>query len=162
MDLLTKNSTQSVKNDILKFFNVDMCNSLHANDRIAFVYLCEKLSAKSSKRYFAETFLESYLSIIQSERYQGVLVALLKTVKQIRMRLDEPSQLQKIESFIVQQKSDKNRSQYLKEVGNINIHQFNSLYSLQRRRTRQYQKTHLGLRGRGLTLRGSKGNKLTN
>lgn len=101
MDLLTKNSSQSVKNEILRFFNVDLLNSLYANDRVNFVHLCHHLSAKSSKKYFADTFLESYLSILQSERYQGVLVALLKTAKDIRMRLEDPLHLQKLESFLV-------------------------------------------------------------
>lgn len=81
VDLLTKNSSQSVKNDILRYFNVELCTSLHANERITFVHFCEKLTLKSSKRYFTETFVDSYLQIIQSERYQGVLVALLKTAR---------------------------------------------------------------------------------
>ena len=116
MDILTRNSSQSVKSEILKHFNVDMVNSLHANDRITFVYFCAVLSAKTSKRYFADTFLDSYLTILQSERYQGVLVALLKTAKDFRLRMDDPVHLQKLETFINSQKSDKNRSNFLKEA----------------------------------------------
>ena len=101
VDLVTKNSSQILKNEILRFFNVDLLNSLYANDRVNFVHFCHHLSGKSSKKYFAETLLESYLSILQSERYQGVLIALLKTAKDIRMRIEDPLHLQKLESFIV-------------------------------------------------------------
>jgi len=93
VDILTKNSSQSVKNEILKFFNVDLVGSLFANDRVTFVYFCQDLCTKTSKKYFSETFLESYLSILQSERYQGVLVALLKTAKDFRIRLEDPVHL---------------------------------------------------------------------
>ena len=100
VDLLTKNSSQSVKNEIVKYFNLDLVNSLYANDRVNFVHFCHHLSSKSSKKYFSETFLESYLSILLSERYQSVLVALLKTAKDLRMRLEDTLHLQKLESFL--------------------------------------------------------------
>lgn len=89
-----------MKNEILRYFNVELLNSLYANDRVNFVHFCHHLSAKSSKKYFADTFLESYLSILQTERYQGVLVALLKTAKDLRMRIEDPLHLQKLESFL--------------------------------------------------------------
>jgi len=43
-------------------------------------------------------------------------VALLKTAKDYRIRMDDAVHLSKLESFINAQKSDKNRSNFLKEV----------------------------------------------
>ena len=64
IELLTKNSTQAIKSEILKFFNVDMANSLYTNDRVTFVNFCHRLIKLTSRKYFNDTFLDSYLSLL--------------------------------------------------------------------------------------------------
>ena len=64
IELLTKNSTQAIKSEILKFFNVDMANSLYTNDRVIFVNFCHRLIKLTSRKYFNDTFLDSYLNLL--------------------------------------------------------------------------------------------------
>lgn len=77
-----------------------MMNSLYSNDRVTFVTFCHKLIKLCSRKYFSETFLDSYLNLLQQERYTGVLIQLIKTAPDFRQTLEEPSHLQKFEAFL--------------------------------------------------------------
>ena len=44
--------------------NFDLSSSVQACERAIFVAFCDDLAPQVSKRYFAEAFLESYISLI--------------------------------------------------------------------------------------------------
>jgi hypothetical protein len=55
--------------------------------------------------------------MISQDRYAEVIVVIIKSLPDIRKRvIEDPSHLQKIETFISAQSSEKNRSKYIKEV----------------------------------------------
>ena len=96
-----------------------MMNSLYSNDRVTFVYFCHHLIKQTSRKYFTETFLDSYLNLLQQERYTGVLIQLVKTAPDFRITLEDHVHLTKFETFINGLRSEKTtRSSYIREVRN--------------------------------------------
>ena len=62
------------------------------------------------------------MNMISLDRYAEVIVAIIKSLPDVRKRvIEDSSHLQKIETFINAQSSEKNRSKYIKEVKLIDL-----------------------------------------
>ncbi|TNV85663.1 hypothetical protein FGO68_gene13354 [Halteria grandinella] len=79
---LTKNCSNQLRNDIHNYINIDLASSRAQTERAIFVEFCAEISKHISRRYFAEAFLESYVSLIQQERHLTVLISLIKHLPQ--------------------------------------------------------------------------------
>lgn len=102
---LTFNCTSQLRNDIHNYFNIELASSRAQAERAIFVEFCAEVSKSISRRYFAEAFLESFVSLTQQERHPTVLIAMIKHLPQIRHILEDPAALLKVEAFLVLNKN---------------------------------------------------------
>lgn len=88
-ELLTKQCSVSLRQDLHKFISSELANSKNSSERVIFIYLCQTLAPHVSKKYFAESFLETYVSLLAVERNQPVILAMIKTARNLRPQLEE-------------------------------------------------------------------------
>jgi hypothetical protein len=107
IEILTKNCNHALRMEIHKYINVEVASSIQANERAIFINFCHEIEPHISKRYFSEAFLDSYMNILTQERCQTVVIALLKSAKDIRRKLDDPPLLLKLDQFFAYWRGEK-------------------------------------------------------
>eukprot|EP00347_Sterkiella_histriomuscorum_P020758 403336584 len=115
IQILTSPCHSSTRSDIHQYMIFDMASSRSSFDRAQFIYFCQNLSTKISKRYFQEIFIDSYLSLLDDKQV-AVQVALVKSIKEIRFKIDDVLQINKIENYLNSIKSDPTRKEFIREI----------------------------------------------
>ncbi len=117
-ELLTKRCSVTLRQDIHKFISSELANGKTSSERIIFIYFCQNIASSISKKYFAESFLETYVSLLAVERNQSVIFAMIKTAEDLRPLLEEASHISKLEGLLTTWKADKKKCRYIQEVYN--------------------------------------------
>ena len=113
--ILTGNFNFNLKSDIHSFMNYEMVASRSSLDRSAYIYFCQEISTCISKKTFQDRLLENYLNLLEDKQI-SVTIAVLKTLKDIRMKMDDSVQILKLENFLGILKQDISKKSFIKEV----------------------------------------------
>jgi hypothetical protein len=77
--------------------------------------MCSLIAPKISKRYFQEGFLENYMNLIEDKQV-AVQIAVLRTIRAIRLKVEDVLQINKIETYLNSIRNDLSKKQFIREV----------------------------------------------
>lgn len=117
--LLTSQTGALLRADIHQYMNYELVNSKSSIDRSTFVHFCNEISEHISNRYFQEIFLDSFVTLMEDKQI-NVQISVLRSIKNIRRKIDDVLLINRIESFINTQRMDASKKTFLREVKQFN------------------------------------------
>lgn len=92
-----------------------MAASKSSLDRASFVYFSRSIASKISKKYFQEIFLDSFINLLDDKQV-AVQVALVKSLKDVRYKVEDVLQINRLENYLNSIRSDATKKQFIREI----------------------------------------------
>ena len=115
IQILTSPCHSNTRSDIHQFLIFDMAASKSSLDRASFVYFSRSIASKISKKYFQEIFLDSFINLLDDKQV-AVQVALVKSLKDVRYKVEDVLQINRLENYLNSIRSDTTKKQFIREI----------------------------------------------